>query len=130
MSTNTWDIKMLFDGGCPACKAEMRILKKWDKGRGRIEFEDIAAPDWNPDQYGITFDEAMGAMHAILPDGSIVTGVEAFRRGYAAVGRRWLLAWTTLPVCRQIADWAYRVFARNRYRITKTECTDRCKPRV
>ena len=125
----TWDIKMLYDGGCPACNAEMKLLRRWDKGRGRIVFEDIADPDWDPSRYGITFEQAMAAMHAILPDGSIVTGVEAFRRGYQAVGKRWLLGWTKWPVFRSIADWAYKVFAKNRYRITRTECGDRCAPK-
>lgn len=120
---------MLYDGGCPMCRAEMRVMRKWDGGRGRVVFENIADPSWDPSKYDIMHEQAMGAMHAVLPDGSIVTGVEAFRHGYAAVGRGWILAWSKLPVLKQFADWGYRVFARNRYRISKTECTDRCKPR-
>ena len=121
---------MLYDGGCPACRAEVGVLRKWDKGRGRILFEDIADPLWDASRYGISFEQAMGAMHAILPDGSIVVGVEAFRLAYAAVGRKWLIGWTGWPLMRPLAGWGYRVFARNRYRISRTDCGDRCRPRV
>ncbi len=125
-----WKIKVFYDAGCPACNAEMRMLRRWDKQRGRISFEDITDPDWDPTQYNITLDQAMGAMHAILPDGSIVIGVEAFRHAYTALGRGWLIAWTTLPVIRQLADFAYLVFARHRHRIARAGCAEWCKPRV
>jgi predicted DCC family thiol-disulfide oxidoreductase YuxK len=54
----------------------------------------------------------------VLPDGTLVEGVEVFRRAYAAVGLGWLVAPTRWPLLRPLADAAYRWFARNRLRLT------------
>ncbi|MFT3787448.1 MAG: DUF393 domain-containing protein [Tepidisphaeraceae bacterium] len=123
-----WDIKILFDGQCPLCRREMAWLRKRDK-LGRVAFEDIAAPEFDAAKFGRTQAQVMDRIHAQLPDGSIVEGVEVFRRAYKAIGLGWLVAWTRWPVLKPIADWAYRVFARNRMRLTfrKQECTsERC----
>jgi predicted DCC family thiol-disulfide oxidoreductase YuxK len=60
----------------------------------------------------------MGHIHAVLPDGSVVTGMEAFRRSYAAIGLGFLLAPTGLPLLRPLFDRAYDWFAKNRLRLT------------
>jgi predicted DCC family thiol-disulfide oxidoreductase YuxK len=60
----------------------------------------------------------MARMHAVRPDGSLVEGVEVFRRAYAALGLGWLLAPTAWPDLRQLSDAGYRWFARNRGRLT------------
>jgi len=62
--------------------------------------------------------ELMARIHAVLPDGSLVEGVEVFRRAYTAVGLGWTLAWTAWPGLRPLADAGYRWFARNRLRLT------------
>jgi predicted DCC family thiol-disulfide oxidoreductase YuxK len=62
--------------------------------------------------------ELMARIHGVLPDGSLVEGVEVFRQAYAAVGLGWLVAPTRWPGLRRLADLAYRVFARNRLRWT------------
>ena len=38
-------IAMLFDGECPLCMREVKTLRRLDRKRGRIGFEDIAAPE-------------------------------------------------------------------------------------
>ena len=77
----------------------------------------------------------MARIHALLPDGRVVEGMEVLRRVYAAVGLGWLLAPTRWPILRGLADAAYRLFARNRLRWTgrADACVDdRCEtsPRV
>jgi predicted DCC family thiol-disulfide oxidoreductase YuxK len=119
----SWEFKVLIDNACPLCRHEGRLLLKLDKGRGRIALEDIADPAFIPATYGKTMDELMGSIHGVLPDGSLVHGVEVFRRAYGAVGLGWLLAWTRWPIARPIADAAYRVFARIRLHLPgRTEC--------
>ena len=86
--------------------------------RGRLALEDIARADFQPDAYGRTLEELMGHIHAVLPDGRIVTGMEAFRRSYAAIGLGWLVAPTGWPLLRPLFDLGYEWFARNRLRIT------------
>ena len=116
--SETWRIKVLYDGECPLCSREIRFLESRDRGRGRIQFEDIADAAFDPGRYGVDTGTLMARIHGVLPDGGIVEGVEVFRQAYAAVGLGWLLAPTRWPILRSLADWAYRVFARNRLRWT------------
>jgi predicted DCC family thiol-disulfide oxidoreductase YuxK len=113
-----WQIRVLFDGDCPLCAREIRFLKRLDRGRGRIDFEDIADPGFDPSAYGLEARDVIARIHAVLPDGSVVRSMEVFRRAYAAVGLGWVMAPTAWPGVRRLADLAYRVFARNRLRWT------------
>jgi predicted DCC family thiol-disulfide oxidoreductase YuxK len=113
-----WQIRVLYDGDCPLCSREIRFLEKRDRGRGRIQFEDIAEPSFDPGAYGLDARDVMARIHGVLPDGTVIEGVEVFRRAYAAVGLGSLLAPTRWPGLRRLAELAYRIFARNRLRWT------------
>jgi len=126
----SWEIRILYDGECPLCSREIRFLERRDRESGRIQLEDISRADFDPATYGLDARQVMARIHGVLPDGSVVEGVEVFRRAYAAVGLGWLLAPTRWPVLRRLADLAYRVFARHRLRWTGSEktCEDgRCQ---
>lgn len=116
-SRPAWQIKVLYDGDCPLCSREVAWLRRRDRA-GRIGFEDIADPDFDARAYGTDLDTLMGRIHGVLPDGSLIEGVEVFRRLYAAVGLGWLLAPSRWPLLRPLFDAAYRSFARNRLRLT------------
>lgn len=125
-----WQIRVLYDGECPLCSREIRFLGRRDRGRKRIQFEDISRPEFDPATYGLDDGQVMARIHGVLPDGAVVEGVEVFRRAYAAVGMGWLVAPTRWPGLRQLAEFAYRLFARNRLRWTgrKPTCGDgRCQ---
>jgi len=129
MSDAAWEFRVLYDGECPLCAREIGMLRRLDGGRGRLDLEDIAAPGFDPARYGATLHDLMARIHGVLPDGTLVEGVEVFRRAYAAVGLGWLVAPTRWPLLRPLADAAYRWFARNRLRLTgrPDACTsDRC----
>ncbi|QDU34662.1 hypothetical protein KS4_27330 [Poriferisphaera corsica] len=111
------DITVLYDGKCPLCKREINFIKRKDK-HNRITTVDIAAPNFTPAHYGRTFDQLNGRIHAFLPDGSCITGMEVFRRIYASLGLGFLVSWTRLPLARQASDRAYNWFAHNRLRLT------------
>lgn len=114
-----WDVKLLYDGDCPVCLAEVKLLQSRDNGRGRIEFVDINADDYDPqDNADITFEEAMGSIHAILSDGKVVTGVDAFRQLYSAVGLGWVFAVTSFEPVGRLARCAYGMWAKNRLALT------------
>jgi predicted DCC family thiol-disulfide oxidoreductase YuxK len=113
-----WQLRVLYDGDCPLCSREIRFLERLDRGRGRIEFEDIADASFDAGRYGLEAADLMARIHAVLPDGTIAEGMEVFRRAYAAVGLGWLMAPTRWPGLRSVADAGYRVFARNRLRWT------------
>jgi predicted DCC family thiol-disulfide oxidoreductase YuxK len=59
----------------------------------------------------------MARIHARLPDGTLVEGVEVFRRLYAAVGFAPVAALTRLPGVAQFLDVAYDWFAQRRLRL-------------
>jgi predicted DCC family thiol-disulfide oxidoreductase YuxK len=112
------EISVLFDGDCPLCAREVRMLRRLDRGRGRIGFADIAAPGFEASGYGLDQATLMARIHGVLGDGRVIEGMEVFRRAYAAVGLGWLLAPSRWPLLRPLCDAAYRSFARNRLRLT------------
>ena len=86
--------------------------------RNRIIFTDISAPEFAPSAIGRDMKTLMDEIHGRLPDGELITGVEVFRRLYAAVGLSPLVALTRLPLVSHGLEFGYRVFARNRLRFT------------
>jgi predicted DCC family thiol-disulfide oxidoreductase YuxK len=114
----SWDLKILYDGACPLCSAEMDFLRRKDKS-GRIAFEDISKSDFDASKYEKTIKELNHFIHAILPSGELVTGVEVFRRAYSFIGLGYLIWITRLPIIKQGLDLAYRIFAKNRISISK-----------
>jgi len=120
-----FDIEVFYDGDCPLCLREIQMLRWFDRRRRRIRFTDIACPEFQPAETGRTMAQPMAEIHGRLPDGNRIIGVEVFRRLYSASGFGWLVWPTRLPVMRQLADWGYAVFARNRLNWTG-RCTDEC----
>jgi predicted DCC family thiol-disulfide oxidoreductase YuxK len=108
-----WRFKLLYDGGCPFCLREMRWLQRWNR-HGRLAFEDVAAPGFDPARYGVTRERVMGVIHGVFPDGRIVRKMEVFRQAYRAVGLGWLLAPTGWPGFRWFFDTLYGIFAKYR----------------
>ena len=114
-----WKIKLLYDGECPLCMREVNFLRKRDAGRGLVAFVDIASENYNPQEHGgVDFETAMGRIHAILADGTIVKNVEAFRRIYEILGMGWIYAVTKLPIIGAIVDTLYGIWADLRLALT------------
>ncbi|HYW19056.1 MAG TPA: DUF393 domain-containing protein [Nodularia sp. (in: cyanobacteria)] len=115
----TWKIKLLYDGECPLCVSEVNFLRKQDAGRGLVAFVDIADDDYTPEENGgVDFETAMGRIHAVLPDGTLVKNVEVFRRIYETLGMGWIYAITKLPIFGAIADFIYGIWADWRLSLT------------
>ena len=121
-----YDLEVWYDGACPLCAREVAFLRRLDRA-GRIRFSDLAAPGFDAAAVGIPWADLMDRIHARLADGTVVEGVEVFRRLYAAVGFGWLVAPTRLPGVRQLLDLAYRAFARNRLRLTGRCAAEGCE---
>ncbi|WP_432797548.1 thiol-disulfide oxidoreductase DCC family protein [Poriferisphaera sp. WC338] len=107
-------ITVLYDGKCPLCKREIAFLQRMDR-KNIITPINISAPDFDPTQFGRTPEELDARIHAFLPDGTYITGMEVFRQLYDRIGLGWTVSWTRLPVVRPIANRAYDLFARNRH---------------
>ena len=114
-----WKIELLYDGDCPLCMREVNFLRRKDSGRGLISFVNIAALDYNPELHaGIEFETAMGVIHAVKADGSIIQGVEVFRQVYEALGMGWIYAATRWPVVGPLVDKIYELWADRRLAMT------------
>ena len=124
--TAPFDIEVFYDGDCPLCVREINMLSRLDR-RSRLKLTDIAAPDFNAEAItGLSWDALMAEIHGRLPDGTLVTGMEVFRRMYGAVGLGFVLAPTRWPVLNRVADAAYERFARNRLKLTGRCIDDTC----
>jgi predicted DCC family thiol-disulfide oxidoreductase YuxK len=98
---------------------EVNMLKRRDAGKGKIAFVDIADPTYTPEANGdISFEQAMGTIHGILPDGKVITNVDVFRRLYGVVGLGWVYAFTRYEPLNRLANAVYGVWAKYRLPIT------------
>ena len=61
-----WQIRVLYDGECPLCSREIRFLERRDRGRGLIQFEDIADPAFDAGAYGLDARQLMARIHGVL----------------------------------------------------------------
>ena len=116
-------LTLLYDGGCPLCLREVKLLGRKDRERHgerlKLAFVDIDSADYNPDSYaGISYREAMGRIHAIDSGGAVLRDVEVFRRAYAMIGLGWLYAPTQWPLLRPLTNMAYGIWADLRLRLT------------
>ena len=112
-----YKIEVYFDGDCPLCHREMRLIQRMDRKKV-VRCTDIASDDFDRESVGITWENLMGSIHGRLPDGSVVEGVEVFRVIYSALGLGYLVMVTRIPGVSHFLDFVYRVFASNRLRIT------------
>ena len=129
-------LTLLYDGGCPLCLREVTFLQARDRRRHgatpRLGFVDIDAPDYDPAIHGgIGYREAMGRIHGLKGDGTVLRDVAVFREAYRLVGLGWLYAPTRWPGVRGVVDAAYGLWARRRLQLTgrpdlDTLCQGRC----
>ena len=114
-----WKIKLLYDGDCPLCLREVNFLQRKDAGRGIVCFVDIASDDYDPAANGgVDFATAMGRIHAVLSDGTVIKNVEVFRRIYSLLGIGWMYAPTQWPIIGPIVDKLYDIWADWRLKVT------------
>ncbi|KAL8159210.1 hypothetical protein V2J09_000747 [Rumex salicifolius] len=114
-----WKVKMLYDGECPLCMREVNMLRERNKRFGTIKFVDISCDDYSAaENQDLDYPTAMGRIHAILSDGSVVMDVEAFRKLYEAVGLGWVYAITKYEPIAAIANSLYGFWAKYRLQIT------------
>lgn len=85
-----------------------------------VDFVDVAELGYEASEEngGVSYEVAMGRIHAVTGDGDVISGVEVFRRVYEELGMGWVYAPTKLPVVGTVVDRAYDVWADNRLRLT------------
>ena len=114
-----WKINLLYDGDCPLCVREVNFLQKKDAGRGIVKLTDIADLNYSAvENGGIDFETAMGRIHAVRADGTIVKNVAVFQEVYDALGIGWLYAPTKWPVVGPMVNKLYDLWADWRLKMT------------
>ncbi|SEM45609.1 Predicted thiol-disulfide oxidoreductase YuxK, DCC family [Variovorax sp. YR750] len=134
-STPAYPLTVYFDASCAICSAEMGSLKARDKA-GRLQMIDCSPAAFNG---GPAPREAlMAAIHVSDAEGRVHVGVPAIRICRSAVGLSSGSFLLDLPVVAPLADRAYALLARNRYRIPRwlatrlagrvaRSCDDNCR---
>ena len=123
-SREAWDVEVFHDGDCPICTREIHWMRKRDVD-GRIRFTDIAEPSFDPSSYDRNQEDFISEIQGRLPPGEWLEGVEVFRQLYTAIGFGAAVQLTRLPLIANGLDWGYRIFARNRLRLTG-RCGESC----
>ncbi len=116
-------LTLLYDGGCPLCVREVTMLRRRDLrihgANPRLAFVDIDAAGYEPAAHaGISYRAAMGRMHGVQADGTVLRDLAVFREAYRLVGLGWLYAPSDWPLLRPLVDAAYGFWARWRLRLT------------
>ncbi len=75
----------------------------------------------------MSLQDFMDEIQGRLPNGEWIKGVEVFRRLYAAVGLKPVVALTRLPGISHGLEFGYRVFAKNRLRLARRCDAGTCK---
>lgn len=111
------ELTIFYDSECPLCVYEMQHLQGRDQHR-RLAFEDIHQADFSTRFAHINPASAMAQLHGERRDGRLLLGLDVTACAWALVGVSGfkLLRW---PLIRPLADFAYRLFARHRYRISR-----------
>ena len=116
-------LTLLYDGARPLCRREVDGLRRRDlrlqPQAPRLAFVDVDAADYRPAQYGgITYRQAMGRIHGLSADGTVLRDVAVFRSAYSLVGLGWLYAPSAWPGLKHLADGLYTAWARLRLPLT------------
>ena len=114
---------LVYDGDCRFCVRSADLIASWDR-RGAVEilpFQRSGVRDRFP---WISDSAFRDAMQLVGPGGKTWAGAEAGERLVRILpGGRALGCLFALPFARPLADRAYRLVARNRYRLG---CGDHC----
>lgn len=111
-------IRILYDGSCPICCGKVKFLKKRD-AKGKFSFSDIRAADFQPLEIGISMEVLEKQIHAVMPDGSVISRMEVIRAAYREIGLGWLASPTGWPILRPLFDRLYEQIAKNRKSISR-----------
>jgi predicted DCC family thiol-disulfide oxidoreductase YuxK len=119
---------LIYDGRCPFCRRESERLVRWVGDRAaRESFRDPGVIERHP---GLSEEACERALQLVEPGGRISSGMEAvfrtlaLKRGF--IPFLWLYA---VPGIRHALEAAYRLVARNRFRLPGSGVAeaDRCE---
>lgn len=105
------ETRILYNDRCPICRAEISHYRQKAQTHGApLVFDDLNQTDLS--RWDLSEDQAKRRMHALMPDGTVVSGIPAFAAIWRALpGMGWLARLVQLPVLRGVADLLYNKVA-------------------
>lgn len=118
---------VLFDGDCPFCRAQVRLLKRLDTFK-HFQFLPRSDPGVRELAPELALDSLPEAICCLSRAGGIHCGARCIR--FMAIRMPVLLPlgmalW--IPGVIGLAEWVYKRIAKNRYRLTRFACDEKCK---
>ena len=111
-------IRILYDGDCPVCYRKVAFLQRRDH-KSKLHFLDIRASGFDPEKFHISLEAMEKQIHAILPDGTVISRMDVIRTAYREVGLGWLATPMGWPLIRPLLDTLYGFVAKHRYSISR-----------
>ncbi len=108
--SNTIDI--LYDANCRFLTRTTQFLKRRDH-RNRVHLVNMAARKFDAGNFDRSQCELTAGIYARMPDGTLITGLDAFRELGSAVGLRPLILLTQLPVIKSLLNMGYGFLAKS-----------------
>jgi predicted DCC family thiol-disulfide oxidoreductase YuxK len=133
MSTRLFpeELNVIYDSKCSVCKLEIDWLSRRDERlnvpQRKLKMTDLESDDYDandPANGKVGYRQGMEAIHAVTPDGKLLSGVPVFSIAYEQVGLGWLFAVTQWPILSSVVGWGYDVFAKYRTYITRGSSVD------
>jgi predicted DCC family thiol-disulfide oxidoreductase YuxK len=99
-----------FDGGCPVCSREIAMYQR-QPGADAVRWVDVAHCDPLELGSGLSREAAMTRLHLRRPDGTLVSGAEAFTTLWRALPRwAWLGRMLGTGATLWLLEASYRTF--------------------
>lgn len=108
--------RIFYDSHCPLCSREIELLQERCTDGSMVGVPIDSALE-ELDSLGISYAQAMTYLHIMDNDGALFVGMDALRLMYRKSGWKMQARVLSFPVVKQLADWGYPIFARNRYRL-------------
>ncbi|WFS17414.1 DUF393 domain-containing protein [Pseudomonas sp. 905_Psudmo1] len=120
---------LYFDGDCPLCAREIRLLSRHASPQ-RLLLVDISAADFDPLPLGLSLTAMQNRLHARWADGTWLLGLDASLWSWEAAGLGAWVAPLRWRLLRPLLEWGYRLFCRLRPHLARLPHPDgaaRCR---
>lgn len=109
---------VFYDGSCEGCVKDRADYERWSGKDGHdIYWFDITDQEDLLAKLGLNPDLVLRELHIRLPDGTILSELDAYILLMKRVPRLKPLAWfISLPIIRPCLSWAYRTWVQRRLR--------------
>lgn len=108
-----WPLTLYFDGNCPLCAREIRVLRRY-AAEDRLVFVDINNAEFDATALGFTVKQMQASLHACFADGQWVNGLDATLWSWRAAGLGIWATPLTWRALRPLLALGYRLFCRLR----------------